>query len=510
MSLPPVSGITPAGLPISMPVDTTATSSVPPLTATASPAAQVNLNPPATTREAPPVYTLGSTKVDYLRHQYDTGAGYVISQQLLIEQATRHANNTPFKASPFFSQLGGLSAETASFRNEVRSFRVPADIAADQYSPSFTGLAGKRQESVTLTIRTREGDTVNIQLVRRQGTDNESMAFSFEVTGELSKEERAALDKLASKLGEVADEFFRTGTAELRGLAELDDAAITSFSLSLAKPRGDDYDTLTYDFRIDETTNTRHLSGKDAQGYEFDINAHIKSLLATDKLSAHQTLEQYLMLIREAGNTRGAASASVRFMVDGLRSVLALDDMDLTAKEPSSMPSAFLTGLPDFTASFRSAITFNPENRTQVSAMELTMGQDTRVETEGPRLLIQQQSYYDLHSSYFRHPHWLEAADFTGGNYVYAQEHRSGKTTRTLDMTNNQVNHALIEREQSRHVKEAVYQNFQQIDGRNHTFEDRQIHDLVDQLSDRITKDDQRHSLMGLLRAERQSLFRLA
>src|SRR5690606_39561119 len=100
--------------------------------------------------------------------------------------------------------------------------------------------------------RTKDADATATDMARREGPDGASLEFAFDVTGELSEAEQQALDKLASTVGEDADEFFRTGTAELRGLAAFDDAASQSFPLELARQDGDEYASLRYEYSIDE------------------------------------------------------------------------------------------------------------------------------------------------------------------------------------------------------------------------------------------------------------------
>ncbi len=479
-----------------------------PLTAQDSPSTKVSLD---AFENPAPVYNKPSTEVTYLRHQQQTGivAG-AVSQQLLNEWSMfRNDRAHSFRAGSFLSQVGGLSAETNSFRNEARNFSVPGDIAAEKYSPDFSALAGKRKESVLLTIRTKEGDDITIRMTRRQGPGGESLEFAFDAVGELSEAEQQAFDKLASKLGEVADEFFRTGKAELRGLAAFDDASIQSFKLELSKPNADDYDTLTYDYAFDETTQTRRLRGEDVAGYQFDITAHVNGILQTDRATAQQTIEQYLDLIRRASDARGTESASVRFMLDGLRSVLLLDELKTSTSSlaEKSLLDEFHTGLPDFTASFRAATTYNPENRTQVSAMNLTMGQTTRTETDGARFLLQQESFYELHSSYFKPLPWLEAADFANGNYVYVNEHESGKTTRTLDMSAGDVDSLWVEREKTHDILERFYQSFTEIDRNEDHQEERTMEYLVDRLSPTESNEIRQQNLLALIKESRFNLF---
>lgn len=507
MSIPPITPSLSVAAPV-LTVNKTLEPVAAPLVVQESPSTQVNLG---ATKELPPVYGKPTTtEVTYLRYQPPkTPAATLMSQQLLDEWAMfRNDREHSFRASRFLSQVGALSAETTSFRNEARSFKVPADIATEKYSPDFSSLAGKRRESFLLTIRTKEGDDITIRMTRREGPDGASLEFAFDVTGELSEAEQQALDKLASKLGEVADEFFRTGTAELRGLAAFDDAAIQSFTFELSRPDGDDYATLSYEYSFDELSQTRSLRGKDTAGYEFDISAHVNDVLQPDRARAQQTIEQYLDLIRQAGDARGTDSASVRFMLDGLRSLLLDERQIATASSgDKTLPDELHTGLPDFTASFRSAVTYNPENRTQASAMSLTMGQVTRTETNGAQQLVQQESYYELHNSYFRSLPWLEQADFAGGNYVYVNEHHSGTTRRTLEMSAGEAVDVLVERETEHRILEQSFREFSEIDRREENQKDRQLNSLMEQISAAASDDTRRQNLIALLRDSRFKLF---
>src|SRR5690606_40287093 len=78
-----------------------------------------------------------------------TPAATLMSQQLLDEWAMfRNDREHSFRASRFLSQVGALSAETTSFRNEARSFKVPADIATEKRSEEHTSELQSRENLV--------------------------------------------------------------------------------------------------------------------------------------------------------------------------------------------------------------------------------------------------------------------------------------------------------------------------------------------------------------------------
>ena len=139
--------------------------------------------------------------------------------------------------------------------------------------------------------------------------------------------------------------------------------------------------------------------------------------------------------------------------------------------------------------------------------MNLTMGQTTRTETDGARFLLQQESFYELHSSYFKPLPWLEAADFANGNYVYVNEHESGKTTRTLDMGAGDVDSLLIEREKTHDILERFYQNFTEIDRHEDHQEERTLENLVDRLSPTESNEIRQQNLLALIKESRFNLF---
>lgn len=479
-------------------------------TNTPTPATQVNLTP--ATAHNSDVYDMPSVKAIFLRDQ--SAASNSPTQASVSKTLSSHLNalqetTQPFSAGLFFSQVGALSKVTSSFANEARIVQVPGNAGVEKFSPDFTRPVGKTLTSATLNIRTRDGDTISINLVRHNGKAGDSLSFSFEVEGELSAEEQAALDKLASKLGEVADEFFRSGTAELRGLEAFDDKALSSFSITFSQFNGEDYDTFSYDYSIDEATNTAQLTGKDVHGYNFDITSHFAGLLAGGKTPAsHQSLEQYLALIRQAGNDHGAESSSIRFMLDGLHSmIMPRTASEATDENDEQILENFNTALPDFTATFSAPVAHNPSNYTQVSAMNLTMGQSTRVEVQDGRVLVKQENYYELRESHWAPIAGMERANLDTGNYRYVNQLVKESTTRTLDTQDGRINDLFVEHHREWQRKEEAFYDFESQGVQKTADSDTQIVNLVDQLIESKGMGKQPHDLLNLLNTSRKNLF---
>ena len=475
-----------------------------------SPSTQVVLGPVNASAAESAVYTKPTITVIYLRESGSAQSGPIatqVSKTLSSHLQTLNENTAPFSAGLFFSQAGALSRETSSYFNEARSRQVAGDIAPEKARPDFTLEAGKVTSSATLNIRTRDGDTINITLAYKG--DSKHLNFSFHVEGELSEEEQLALEKLAAKLGEVADEFFRSGTAELRGLDEFDSDTFASFSLSLSKYNGKDYDTFDYDYAIDETTGTARLSGQDVFGYKFDISAHLSGLL-NQPPTAHQSLEQYLTLIRKAGDDQDAESSSVRFMVDGLRSMLMTK-----VREPSEadIPYArvlenYATGLPDFTATFSSTRAHNPAHYAHISSMNLNMGQTTHLETVNNRVLIQQESFYELNRNHWEALPGLTHADIERGNYVYVNEHIRESTSRTLDINAGRIADIFIESELQWRRKEQAFIDFKAQQIYQDEDSDSKLINLMDHFNPHVDEATNQRNLLQLLDKSRANFFK--
>lgn len=70
-----------------------------------------------------------------------------------------------------------------------------------------------------LSVKTKEGDVINIAFHSAQGYDEETgettdeFSISYEVDGDLSETEHQALTQVLSGVGEMADEFLRLNKA---------------------------------------------------------------------------------------------------------------------------------------------------------------------------------------------------------------------------------------------------------------------------------------------------------
>lgn len=477
-----------------------------------SPAAHVTL----TQRSEPsPVYREPMVVASYLRENSHTKPAATATSTALMQSLNQFTEKkTTFSVSSLFSQVGALSRETSEYRNEVRQFYVPQKVAVDKFSPEFSGSIGSRVESAFLTIKTKDGDSIQIQLSRNKSGDLSQMEFSFVVDGELSEVEQKALQKLTEKLGAMGDEFFRMDTTELRGLKDVDTDSISYFKFTLQRPdpATDSYVEHSYEFRVDEVTQTQNLLAEDVRGYSVDIKSQLKNL-AEDKVLETELFQQYIDLINKAADDSDTHNASKRFMLDAFESMFAgffapasaAQELDVDEDRAESAVAAFDSGMPDFTASFRSPVQHNPGFYAQAASMVLNLEQVTRVEQNGDDTLIKQESRYELINHHFE-DFPKEYLDKLGGSYSYTTEREQGSVSRILSMTNERVNNVWIEQEASKEKQTSQFVNYQLVDQESYAYEDRRLQEFSE-LLEKYNGNNQYAAVEELLQSSKEELF---
>lgn len=322
-----------------------------------------------------PVYTESSTSVYRLRDESAAGpARQATAQALLSSLNNSSQKKSPFSVSSVFSQIPALSRETSEYRNEARQFKVPAKMRAENLNPDFSTTKGAKAEGVSLNIRTKDGDTVLIQMNRIRYPDgSDGVEFSFVVDGSLSEREQEAV-------------------------------------------------------------------------------------LANTGLS------------------------------------------------PQGSEAAFVSGLPDFTATFRSPVIHNRQNYTQVSAMVLTLSQETTREAHETGRLIKQESHYALSSSRFEPLPGLEYPDVVSGNYQYVKEKTEATTSRILSLSGDRVADVWTAQDMETTTQRQRFESYQLTDEDHHQDSQRQLDSLALQL-EALYRHKQGVAIEALLALRPERLF---
>ena len=482
--------------------------------------------------EPPQVYE-EPVVVNLLRDKSHSSPAATTTSQALLNSFTLLSEKkaTFFSVSSMFSQVGALSRETNEYRNEVRKFYLPKNITTEKFEPNFSNSAGVRAESVFLTVKTRDGDSIQIQFSRNMsGRETSQMAFSFLVDGELSEKEQNDLEKLTAKLGAVGDEFFRVDTTELRGLKDVDTDSIRSFKFILQRPDpvNKTYVEHTYEFSIDEATQTRHLVATDVRGYSVDIKSQLQTLTKNSVLDI-KLFQQYIDLIIQATDDSDTPNASKRFMLDAFESMFSeyffsaragqeqahgrdgggqIDGSQIEENRAEDALAAFDSGMPDFDATFRSPVFHNPNYYAQVESMVLTLEQHTRVEEKGHDVLVKQESSYRLIDHSFENFSVNTRDDFEnlGGGYTYSVVQEAGSISRFLSMTNDVVNNIWIEQDADKAVRKTRFENYKLVDEDAYAYADRRIQEFSELLR-KYNANNQHLAVEDLLFSSKEKLF---
>jgi len=137
------------------------------------------------------------------------------SEQLLarLDQSAASIRTAYSNTSSILADLGQLGPQQRSFlaSSEQRVERTLGSYDEKLYR-HYNEDGDKNRFSIS--IETQEGDTITISLSSAQGNDEEMMQsvdsfqLAYEVDGDLSDEEHAALTKILGGIGELADDFF--------------------------------------------------------------------------------------------------------------------------------------------------------------------------------------------------------------------------------------------------------------------------------------------------------------
>ncbi|WDE00921.1 hypothetical protein [Thalassomonas actiniarum] len=131
----------------------------------------------------------------------------------IINQASENVRSAYSNTSGILEALGKLGPEQKSFisKSEYRVERALTGFSEAIYRDE---RAESDLQLFELSVKTREGDVINIQFSSSQGYEQasgntlDSFELSYEVDGELSEQEYQALQGVFSQVGQLADDYF--------------------------------------------------------------------------------------------------------------------------------------------------------------------------------------------------------------------------------------------------------------------------------------------------------------
>ena len=215
--------------------------------------------------------------------------------------------------SDILFNLGQLGHQQTSF---LASSQQRVERALNPYMESLNRTKYENDDNYLfeLSVKTKEGDVINITFNSSQGYDEKTgeavdgFSLSYEVNGDLSEEEHKALSQVLNGVGEMADEFFKVSEnsfnpiivpnqtdMSLDFLADFNSEQLAGFNVSFSTTQNDALDTgentLDLSYSIDEASNQQALVFKSESGQnEIDFALDMSTIGAKDT----QQMQQYL------------------------------------------------------------------------------------------------------------------------------------------------------------------------------------------------------------------------
>ncbi len=369
----------------------------------------------------------------------------------------------------FSSQIVSQASETTRFeatRYGVYSLDTLGAAKQPEETSQLEYVRDERLQNLQLSIETKEGDVLNIEITADSGElDNEfanRLVYKFDVQGDLNDQETSALGQLLPELMSNAADFFQSPN----GLVQLDSLQ----NVNRNQIQAVDIDLSTKDSRFDanytfDDANNMHVLDVNQNNYRYHVEVSGDALFSSGDIENNADIKQYLELIDGVMEDHyGAASSSQStFFSTGLVSLMSIatqpeellnnsnngdkeegnrlqrQAFDLLLPKAQVAVKRMFSGLPDFTAEFNSAVRSpNHKNSGELDLLNIGLSQKTDITNEGTTagLLthIKQDIDVDIDSrKHSRLPDRLQV-DFEKGDYVYEVKKLHYKAQRELDI----------------------------------------------------------------------------
>ena len=330
------------------------------------------------------------------------------------------------------------------------------DNGADINIEGFTDLEYKKDASLTITLKTKDGDTINFSLQGYKGygksEDSTSSIFkgikvSFEFEGTLSEKEKKEIEAFTQNIDQLMDQLYSDSNLDL---GQLDLGSLTTFSeASLSfkpSPFGEVTDTkleLNYsDNDAQRAINVNFLGHKS----QLTIDKSSLALTATEQ-QRQQSIQDYLSLLdssaREAHAQDSATNVLKQVFEAGFTNLVEKETDPKDLNEAQQLHNKSLVALPDFDFSFDSKVeTPNAENRPleyEGFALDLSMTTQINQEKDSDKVTAVQTQKFELSAAYYTPLPGLDTVNFDEQNYQYTVLERSSEKVTTVESDKGEV-----------------------------------------------------------------------
>jgi len=218
--------------------------------------------------------------------------------------------------SDILANLGQLGHQQKSF---LASSEQRVERALSSYIEQTKRIENEDDDNYRfeLSVKTKEGDVINITFNSSQGYDEEAgktvdgFSLSYQVEGSLSEDEHQALTEVLSGVGEMADEFFKLSQSShskyvpegqvdmsLNFLADFDHRQLSGFDVSFSTSEGQKTalteNQLDLSYQVDQDSQQQALAFNSKAGIKhIDFSLDMSTLGGKDE----QQMQQYLAIL---------------------------------------------------------------------------------------------------------------------------------------------------------------------------------------------------------------------
>jgi len=229
------------------------------------------------------------------------------SNQLLerLNKSVKDIHSAYANTSDILASLGQLGHEQSSFLATSEK-RVDRALGAYMEKIQLTDTQNNDNYSFELSVKTKEGDIINITVNSSQGYEQsagntlDSFGLSYQVEGDLSEDEHQALTEVLSGIGEMADEFFDVdknsynkhvpagqSNFNLDFLSAFNHQQLSGFDLSFSTTENPKFglseNNLDLSYHIDDQSNVQSLDFKSVAGInEIDFSLDMSTFGGKD------------------------------------------------------------------------------------------------------------------------------------------------------------------------------------------------------------------------------------
>lgn len=348
-----------------------------------------------------------------------------------ISEALDRSTNGFFATGSLLSNIGRIHNNQKDYHDESRLYtRFTAEDSSEEYSPDFSKIDEiTTLEKMTLSITTREGDQIDVEIKREQGSFRHSSetfisaSFNYEVKGDLDTQEQEALQELSLALGGSSQNFFSNGQLSLKAAKVFDSEQLSQFSVSMDSQQ----DSAQFSFSVDDSFQDLSVTSND---YSAALRIDLSHLFQGEDLLKTEGYLDQLRLIEKTAKTLEDTEHDPNAVEGFYKDVLALA-FSTASKHGKAQASEvtnaienaedYLSGLPDFTATFASKFTRpNPDKLYERNGFSLELSQKTEVKIKNGKTHVYQDSSGEMLSMQHKSIAALMAPDFAGQHYKYS------------------------------------------------------------------------------------------